>query len=458
MNYRIRATEVPDDDPFRHDALNRKQIVEFVAGVVSDTGDQPLVLAIDSPYGTGKSVFVDMVGKVLQKRNFQTVYFNAWKADHVSDPLIAMVAALDEAFPKAEGSIAGIGMKEVKKFATAVLKRTAILGVKLGTGGLVDLPDGIEGAVVDAATDATNDLIEEFAKEEQAAKCFRAEVEKVVASLPKMQKEPTLVFFIDELDRCRPDFAMSLLERIKHMFDVPNLAFVLSIDKKQLEAVTAAVYGEKIDAAEYLRKFIDLEFGLPAPSRIKFINNAINHAGIADKLQGRRNERDTIVRLLGLLADIYDMRLRAIERCIIRLKLVLAATGDQERLETIHLGLLIVLRSVDKEMFDKIAFRKIGYVNAMNYFRERAGVYDIADSVEWNALEAVLIVELAGPDEKRTLRDQHIAIINNDTSPAARNKAQHLLSLTDSYSMPSADRKSMLRVAAAIDIAADIRD
>lgn len=192
-SFRLQPIEVSKENPFANDNLNRKPIVEFVANILGKTGGEPLVLAVDSPYGTGKSIFVEMLQHELSKKNFQIVHFNAWKADHVSDPLIAMVAALDEAFPKAEGSVAGIGMKEVKKFATAVIKRAAILGVKVGTGGFVDLPDGIEDAVVDAATDTTTDLIEAFAKEEQAAKCFRIELEKVVASLPEMQKEPTLV-------------------------------------------------------------------------------------------------------------------------------------------------------------------------------------------------------------------------------------------------------------------------
>lgn len=67
------------------------------------------------------------------------------------------------------------------------------------------------------------------------------------------------MFFIDELDRCRPTFAIELLERIKHLFDIQNIVFVLSIDKEQLEASTAAAYGSAINAPEYLRRFIDLE-------------------------------------------------------------------------------------------------------------------------------------------------------------------------------------------------------
>jgi len=77
MSFRLPAIEVSDDTPFANDALDREKIVNFVAGIVGDTGGHPLVLAIDSPYGTGKSTFVDMLGKVLNQKNFRTVYFNA---------------------------------------------------------------------------------------------------------------------------------------------------------------------------------------------------------------------------------------------------------------------------------------------------------------------------------------------------------------------------------------------
>jgi len=228
MSFRIPAIEVPANSPFANDALDREKIVNFIASIVSETDGNPLVLAIDSPYGTGKSTFVEMLEKVLSQNNFQTVYFNAWKADHVSDPLIAMVAALDEAFPRFdEALISGDNMARVRKVATILLKRGAAVGVKIATAGVVDLSEDIEDALSDTAADATADVIEAFEKEEEAAKCFKAELEKVVAKLPGLNKKPTLVFFIDELDRCRPDFAMSLLERIKHMFDVPNMAFVL---------------------------------------------------------------------------------------------------------------------------------------------------------------------------------------------------------------------------------------
>ena len=71
-----------------------------------------------------------------------------------------------------------------------------------------------------------------------------------------------MVFIIDELDRCRPTFAIELLERVKHIFDVPNLVFVFGVNRDELCKSLQSVYGA-IDSDVYLRRFFDMEFTLP---------------------------------------------------------------------------------------------------------------------------------------------------------------------------------------------------
>ncbi len=458
-SYRMHSIVVPKSNPFENDALNRTDSVNFLADIVTETRGNPLVLAIDSPYGTGKSTFIEMLSAVLNQKNFQTVSFNAWEADHVSDPLIAMVAALDSALPDSLKGGATTGkMEQVKKVASILIKRGAIVGVKMLTAGVVDASDEITEALSESAGEATTDIIDAFKKEKEAAKCFREELEKVIVALPSINKKPTLVFFIDELDRCRPDFAMSLLERVKHMFDVPNMAFVLSVDKKQLEAVTASVYGERIDAPEYLRKFIDLEFGLPRPANNQFIRSAMRRVGLDKELSSRGSKMDTIVRTLDVLSDVYGMSLRAIERCITRLKLVVNVTPQHQRLDMIHIALLIVLRSVDRDMFEKVVFRRVAPPDVMQHLRLRPNATGKLDGPEGLALEAVLIVELLDQmalDEYRATRSS--ALERNDMHPDDRARMYKLLSLVQTFADDSpVNGRTMAEVAARIDIAANI--
>ena len=264
MKHRVADLEIPTAEPFKFDALKRQPIVEFLADLVKRL-EGPFVLALDSPWGTGKTTVVRMLQATLGQANVQCVYFNAWKVDYVADPLVALVSAIDELKVQVVGAGASFRahMGRVKRVTTAVAKRGVVAAVKAATLGALDLEEEVEAIAAEATGEVAGDLVDAFQKEKASLEQFRRELEKAVAQLGEAGKAKTLVFLVDELDRCRPSFAIEMLERIKHLFDVQNIVFVLSIDKSQLEASTAAVYGEKINAREYLRRFIDLEFGLP---------------------------------------------------------------------------------------------------------------------------------------------------------------------------------------------------
>ena len=81
-----------------------------------------------------------------------------------------------------------------------------------------------------------------------------------------------MIFFIDELDRCRPNFAIELLEVIKHLFYIDNFIFIISIDKDQLSYSIANIYGHNMDTEGYLRRFFDLDYTLPRISSKEYID------------------------------------------------------------------------------------------------------------------------------------------------------------------------------------------
>ncbi len=192
-------------------------------------------------------------------------------------------------------------------------------GVKAATLGILDIEDDLEKMAADTAGEVAGNLVDAFQKEKQVLEKFRGEVEKAIKQFKAAGKKETLVFFVDELDRCRPTFAIEMLERIKHLFDVPNIVFVLSVDKSQLEASTAAVYGEKINAPEYLRRFIDLEYGIPMVQSKKFTKTLLTRFELDAEFSKRngqqtRYDKDNFVDTFTELADVHDMSLRARER------------------------------------------------------------------------------------------------------------------------------------------------
>jgi hypothetical protein len=460
MKYRFESPKFDPEDPYRHDALNRKDAVDFLAGVIGRVGG-PFVLALDAPWGSGKTTLVQLLNMELQKQGFRCVYFNAWQVDYVTDPLVALVASIDLAGPTgATGSLFRQHLKEVRHITGLVAKRGVVALTKALTAGALDLDEEIEAAASEFAGEVTGDLVEAFQKEKELLAKFRHELSSAIEQLPQSGSKPTLVFFVDELDRCRPTFAIELLERIKHLFDVPNIAFVLSIDKSQLEASTAAVYGQGIEAAEYLRRFIDLEFGIPRSSNEKFLSALLNQCGLKEVFSQRQgpvaSDQDTFTKVFLGLSGLYDLSLRAMERCITRLCVVMDQTPSNHYLDPILVALLVVLRSKDPELFMQL---HRGGASAADVFARLSALPGGKPFVEGQvglALEGWL---LAADENESRLEDRKAELLAMSNDPNRKtNRAERLLATAHQLhnSMRGAPRLS--HVAAKVDLAARLRD
>ena len=184
---------------------------------------------------------------------------------------------------------------------------------------------------------------------------------------------------------------------MKHLFDVPNMVFVLSIDKKQLEAITAAVYGERIDAPEYLRRFIDLEYALPALHTKSYTRALIERFEFKAFFDARKQnsslayDHDNFVDAFTLLAGLFDLPLRARERCLTRLAVALTQTRPNEYLDPIVLSLLLVLRTRRPDLYAGLIDGSIAPRELMERLRAMPSAREFAASRYPTLLEAYLI-------------------------------------------------------------------
>jgi len=283
-----------------HDQLGREPTGKALSDLV-DRIAEPMVIALDGGWGSGKSFFLKCwVGEHLKREQntTQTVYFDAFKHDFVDEPLISLMGVIEDRFEDED-----VKDKTWKKrfagtvsVAKRLLKPTLRIGAAVGTGMASEVAIAAIGTekidtVVDGAIDAglkgigaeASAAVDELWKSEagrrQAMTEFRkslialtepvtekpAEAEDEAAKTPDEQKprHRKLVIVVDELDRCRPDYALSLLELIKHFFDVPHVHFVLGVNMRELENSVKARYGGGINAGLYLQKFVTLTMGLP---------------------------------------------------------------------------------------------------------------------------------------------------------------------------------------------------
>lgn len=267
LNARLGDVEIDDDDPFKEDLLKRKPYAEILTNVLS-IYTHGAVIALNGKWGTGKTTFVKKWQAMLELKQygFNTIYFNAWQSDYVDDPLIPLIANLK----KQEGENA----EQDEKFAEVInyaLKILLNVGIGLGKGLVKTVTGGFFSPVVDGVTDEVkknfSKQLDESAKQSSNMEDFKEALKGYVRCLDS--KKP-LIYFVDELDRCNPTYAVKVLERIKHLFEIENIIFILSIDKDQLENSIKGHFGSGIDAEEYLRRFIDISYNLPQPELRNF--------------------------------------------------------------------------------------------------------------------------------------------------------------------------------------------
>lgn len=309
------------DDIFQNDKLERKNAIEDLSFLLEST-TQSFVLGLNADWGAGKTTFVKLWQAYLQKeKGMQSIYFSAWEDDFSKEPLISILGEIKNYIIENcsdEPEIAR-SFEKAKSIGAKVFKRVAPALVKNMTGGLVDCKV-IGDAIDDIAESTAKELIDNYSKDKKITEEFKNAIQEL---LSKIDAKKPFVIFIDELDRCRPLYAIELLERIKHMFGIDGLIFVLSIDKKQLAESIKSQYGN-IDAQTYLRRFIDIEYTLQNPSLDKFctylyydvykLDNAIKEKNIAyycDDLE-----------MLQYCTKVFNLSLRDVEQVFIRLKII----------------------------------------------------------------------------------------------------------------------------------------
>lgn len=257
------------------DLWNRKRLGIQLTNYV-DRLQCGAVLALDARWGEGKTWFVRHWQKHLEDENHNVTYLDAFANDYLDDPFLVVTSEITNTLSKDKKT-----KSKVKKLinlsasvGTALLpslpKIALMLGLHLVGAGFLGgiLQQGYENAQdeIDKLSDETSDRIKESIQEKiaghEAEKKTLDEFKKHLAETVEKLDKP-LVFIIDELDRCRPDFAIRLIERIKHFFDIPKIVFVLVMDKAQFSKVLCHNYGydEKL-GEEYLDKFIDYSIEL----------------------------------------------------------------------------------------------------------------------------------------------------------------------------------------------------
>lgn len=309
-----------------NDALGRNGDLAEFAGILKSI-EGGFSLFVDADWGSGKTFFVRQVACILEEVNpfleshgdldglldnncelapytelnsFLPVYYNAWENDHWDDPLPSIAASI-----ALQGDASATFRSDVETSEKIAGTLDAILGV-LGRTGAGALKDVLSG----------KNLIQSYRERET----LRSSISDLVdAILP--EKANTLFLVIDELDRCRPSFAMKVLEQLKNLFSDDRVIVLYSVNSNQLARVVEGMYGQGFDGQRYLSRFYDLTIPLRKVDSFKHLETS--------GLLKTSNRFDVIA---YSLAEAYSMTMRDINRYLAELlrvrPLVVDARGD----------------------------------------------------------------------------------------------------------------------------------
>lgn len=361
------------------DLLNRKPTGKALSDLVERIED-PLVVVLDGPWGSGKSYFLRRwVGahRIENGGDATTVYFDAFANDFLDDPLTGLAGAISKQLPADTDARA----RRIFKGAVAKLAKPAVkAGFRAVTAGLSDLTGPAVDALISAGGDELDKAVEDFWKREDGKRAAMKEVEASLITItagPNGGDPRKLVIVVDELDRCRPDYALAVLEVIKHFFAVPHVHFVLGVNLVALQHSVCARYGDRIDAEGYLRRFISVTMTFPKAARKERGSSDMQRYWLhhGKEMGVSRNLLDHVDRHLALGGAPSRATIRDMNR-LLSLTALMAEAEDFDNWYggfQILLASLLVMKALNPALYDRARYKAV----AISEIRE---FYDISDA------------------------------------------------------------------------------
>lgn len=310
-SYELKPTYENLCNTYRMDSIGRNIDIKLFFKILNSLSDS-YSIALDGNWGSGKTffikqtkLFIDAHNNVLNSMSDEdkcifkiekdsenekylpqvTVYYDAWENDNDNDPILSLIYSIvsnvdtDYSFAETEKS----------------LNKAAIV-LELFTGkNWQDIVNAFKG------DNPLNDLRKE--------KDIEAKIKDFLDTILE-ERGDRLIIFIDELDRCKPGYAVKFLERIKHYFTNDRITFVFSINTKELQHTIKRHYGDDFDACRYLDRFFDLRISLPPANKNKFYDS-INF----------NNSTYTYDIVCKAVIDNYNLSLREICKFVILSKI-----------------------------------------------------------------------------------------------------------------------------------------
>lgn len=359
--------------------------------------DDIRVISIDADWGYGKTTFKKHLNNELNEKGFTVFTFNAWKNDYEVDAFNSFIRELipqmmesvgyndkkDKNIEKFAQDVI-LGLNEITKFFTRFdgiqykedLKEKKELISKNNRQEELDISEYNNGSPFEKMQktfkERLNKVYEEIIK-------VKATTDKIPAN-ESTEKDKKIVILIDELDRCRPTFAVELLERVKHLFDTGKYLFIFTICAKQLKESVRQIYGNAYEETGYFRRFFDYEFLLPNPDIKSYLETS--------RLTYLKNSNSEIINIIHYCFSKQNISLRDCEKLNKFIKLMLIMVNDITPGEKIYLAFCIFLKFIAPNIFIDLFYNKDFTLSALDIGKKYSNeLIKINKSFEFSTLD-----------------------------------------------------------------------
>lgn len=413
--------EIVKGQPFNGDLLNREESVKILTGLIKNNIREKGVIAVNAAYGNGKTTFLKILHEYLLNEDSPVVNFNAWENNFSDDPFTSLSEELFDrlgSLSEKQSNIRNI-IKDLKECQ---------LGISFSI-----YPSPMTSLTIMLKTQARPNSYDENKKQ----------LKKFKENLVKLSKEFTspIIIIIDELDRCRPLYAIRFLEIMKHFFSINEVSiiFIIAINRSQLVHSVKVLYGKDFDAHTYLKRFIDVDFQLPYVKLEEFINKLIEIVDLRKSLHDINNnnmnrldldyELPRVKELLTTFFNYSELNLRQIQQSIYRLGLIFKSLGENSPAFLMAAVTATILRAIDEDLYYKFYYNEITDLHLMNNlkfdsFTKKRKIKHVEE------FEAAIIKGYCeiSKEESSPLEIKHRETIsNNESTREERDYAQKLL-------------------------------
>ena len=385
-----KATKPPLEEYFPADKLDRARYAIFLSRLLAQEGfdkskpddeqKKNYVLNLNAEWGAGKTYFLKRWSRELIV-DFPVVYIDAWQQDYSDDPFLTVIAGIIKQLQRQAKFNITIPKSAVSMFKAVAPAIAQGLTKKISGIDLDELhtllfsdeeieddqkqnSNKLTGSDFSPAVKAlAQNLIKDHEAKNKSIEVIKSKLADWVNKFEEQEDKSLPIFiFIDELDRCRPSYAVEMLETIKHIFDVKGIVFVVATDTEQLQHTIKSIYGEGFDAKVYLGRFFNSRYSLKRPALKDFLSvhsdtTKFETAYLESKnieLLPRTKTSETTLANISVVLDAFQVSARTAIQITERITAIIINLPSGKKVDVLVLAILFCIHEKNHPLYEEI--------------------------------------------------------------------------------------------------------